>query len=413
MGRFKGLWVVVLCLAAAQTAAAQDLETRRRDVVRRAQEAHHRGDVVAATLLVGEAYALQSEIDWLDGRRREANENWLEAVKRGWRGTPPWSEHPEVAPSREAPPIRAPLLDQEEETRLEPPVRRRSRDEIDAWPYFAVAPYRHLRAGAWQSLMGTPPFEEALVMPQGFWRARGWMELLTADFTDVGGGGTSRWFTSSHQEVFEVDYSLTDTLMTGLRISAGELFEEEGQLLRVFQDGRQIVRSAQRDVDLDTLTARAKYAADWGLCDAGILVEVKIPLADESSMLSAQTIDFGVVGLVTKQMGSVTLHGNLGLVIPTGDPEVFQTGYDEVNSYLTGAVGLAWAMSDWLNLGVQLEGNSSAFLDIAVLDEPVLTMTGRGHIRLTDRMFLAGSLGRGVTELSGDWTASGALEVVF
>ena len=405
-------------LAMAAVAEAQDIEAMKSRVKRLSDEVERltlAGDSIRATLLAGEAYAVQSDVEWLEGKETAAEDEWREALKRGWGGKPPWERFPRAVRKFDPPPPQEPPpIEKVEPLPLPPPVRRRAGQAgPDLWPTIASAPYRHAHNSVWHSLFGTPPFEQAAIAPAGAWQVGFWFEYLTADFSDDGGGGTSRWNTRLHHENLEVNYSITNTILVGARISSGELYERDGDLIRVFDNFTQIVPTAERGFGADALTLRGKFATGVGFADVGVLAELKIPLSSEEDLLGAETIDLAVVGLLTKKFGKLSVHVNLGLVVPFGDPKIFVDPFDDVDSYVVFGAGVVYVVTEWASAGLQIEGNTSAFGDVAVLDERVITVSARGHFRVSDGTFVTLGVGMGLNELSGDIVASLGMEFGF
>jgi hypothetical protein len=238
-----------LTAAAGAVAAQEGLEHRRLELATEARKLSESGDPGRAEALIGEAYAIEAEICWNEGRLAAAEANWREAVSRGWGGQSPWQKEAEArAEGRQEGPQDpfdpTSVLAQERLDPLDRPDQPRLLGEVDIWPYAALAPYHRGGASTWHSLLGTPPFEEAVVLPRGARQARIWMDVVTADVLYDNGKGVTMWGGTLTRENFELNYSITDSLLIGGRLTAGEIIGEDP--IRLFEGPRQIVPSGER-----------------------------------------------------------------------------------------------------------------------------------------------------------------------
>jgi len=282
----------------------------------------------------------------------------------------------------------------------------------DTWLYFALGPMRGGRNSLWHGLFNTPPLEEALALPVGAYHVRMGLDLVTADWASSEEGGSSRWKAASITETFEYNYAPVRGVLLGLRLCAGELRQGDHDRVRVFEDGAQLVPDGERGFGAESVVFRAKYVLSLGFMDMGAVGELKLPLADEEDLLTADTTDLGVSWIATKRWGSFALHLNAGMVFPFGNPSVLR-GVDEADPFPHAGLAAAWMPLGGFSVFAQVEFNGSAFGDVTVWDEPAVSVQAGGRIRLSPTLFLSGAAGRGLDEDSGDFLASGGIDMTF
>lgn len=282
----------------------------------------------------------------------------------------------------------------------------------DTWLYFALGPMRGARNSVWNGLFNTPPLEEALALPEGAYHVRLGVDLSTADWASNDEGGSSRWKAAYLTESFEYNYAPVRGLVLGLRVTAGELGEGDSEPVRVYEGGAQLVPAAERGFGAESVVGRAKYVLSLGFLDAGLLAEVKVPLADEADLLTAHTVDVGLSGIATKRWSSFALHLNGGVVVPIGSPDVL-IDVDEADPYVHGGFAAAWTPIRPLAIFGQVEFNTSPFGDVTLWDQPVAVVSVGGRLRLSATLFLSASVGRGWTEESGDLLVSSGIDMTF
>jgi hypothetical protein len=382
--------------------SAQEKRKKIQELFTQADQETRRGNTAEANRLLGEAWAMTAQVYQEEGKLTAASEAWSNAKRYGYSGTSPGEKRTAPVAPQERPQEEAPRLGQ-------PPPRKTPGDR---WSWFALSPYHGLRNNAWHALFNTPPMEEALVLPKGLWSARLMLDISSADWSSNAEGGESSWHTASTSEVLEVNYGLTNQILVGLRVTMGELGQGSDDPVRVFEGGQQIVPAGERSFGVESIVGRAKFTGSLGFVDAGVLGEVKVPIAGEEDLLTAQTIDIGLSGIVTKRWRTFAVHLNLGVVIPTGNPDLF-TQNDDANPYLHGGLGAAWLVIEQLALISQVEFNTSALSDVTVLDENSLSLHFGGRYKVTGQAFLSAGLGFGLTEESGDLFLSSGIDITF
>ena len=131
---------------------------------------------------------------------------------------------------------------------------------------------------------------------------------------------------------------------------------------------------------------------------------VKLPLGKSNNLVDAGTMDLAMTLLDSLVAGPFALHMNVSAILPTGSQNIFIPEDNvSLNPFLAGGVGLTWRATDTLTLGVQAEGNTSAFGDVPFLDGNVLTVSV-GVRQIIGHYLLEGSYGRGSTDESYDYS---------
>lgn len=312
-----------------------------------------------------------------------------------------------------APQDEPPLLDEAADEFLpqgRPP--RRGVPQVSAWDYFAMGPYKGPRNNAWHGLFNTPPLEEALVLPKGLHHVRAMFDITSSEWNSQKEGGRSQWNAVYVSEIFEYNYGLTEQFLLGARLSLGELGEGNDEPIRVFENNQQIIPDGKRGFGFESIVGRAKFAGTMGFADAGVLVEVKIPIASDEDLLTAQTIDFGVSALLSKRWQRFSLHVNGGVVFPMSDPEIFKVK-DEADYYIHGGVCAAFRPHSSVAITAQVEFNTSAFSEVTVVDAQVMAFTVGARYKFQDNAFVSTVVGKGLNEDSGDLMVSAALDYLF
>jgi hypothetical protein len=281
----------------------------------------------------------------------------------------------------------------------------------DAFGTWHSAPLPDARNAGWHSLFGTPPLEEAALVKARTWHARLSLDLHSTDWESDEGGGTGRYDAAMVTETLAVDYALTDRILVGARVSTGELGEGDERIV-VHQDGVQLVPDGERGFGLDSASLRARYVHPAAYANVGVSLEAKIPLADEEDLLTSQTLDVALTLQVSRRWGRVTATANLGIVVPFGDPKVFDD-HDEADPYVQGGAALAVLAHPNLSLVLQAEFNTAAFGDVDALNDPAFTALVGARAKITKSLFAQAGIGVGFTEASGDWLATAGLEYVY
>ena len=381
-----------------------------------------------------ESWAVTAEAYWVEGNPTASREAWRKAVENGWIGEAPWRRYPRFEPTKPDTPAALPEPPPQEETdsiwqeerieRVRPfepltPGRARRGPRRKAlstfWEHLAATPYRTGRNHSWNSLINIPGLEEARGFPAEYWRARFGMGITTVRFEDNSQGGTTRWKADTLQETIEVDYAVTDTVLVGGRITTGEVFEIDNELITIFDNGTQIVPDGRRSFGIGSLVARGKYVGtDWDFADYGILVELKLPIADKASLLTSQSIDLALSALLTKALDDWILTANGGFVFPIGDADTFgDSKYDGLDPVFHAGVSLGRPLTEEITVAVQVEINTSPFGNIPVIGGSVAGFFASGRYRVSEESAVYAILGRGFGDLASDLMVSGGMDFAF
>jgi hypothetical protein len=95
-------------------------------------------------------------------------------------------------------------------------------------------------------------------------------------------------------------------------------------------------------------------------------------------------------------LNPVTLHANAGIGLPLGKQNLFveEAGVD-LNHFFQAGVCANWQINKELALGIQLEGNTTAFHDVPFLDYPSATLYA-GLRKLFGNLVVEGGVGTGL-----------------
>lgn len=283
----------------------------------------------------------------------------------------------------------------------------------DQWSYYQWAPIPDARNNVWHGLLNTPPMEHAAVMPEGTWHARLFLDYASADWTTDDGGGPGAFKAAYLMQTLAVDYNVYERLQLGVRLSAGQLGEGDDQNILVFDGSQQMVEDGDRGFGLESIVLRGRLVFPTKTGGTfGALAEIKIPMGSADDFLTGESLDIGLSGLWSQKWAKVGLTVNLGVVMPMGDLGIF-TDNDEANPYFHGGASIAYQWHARFIGLAQLQFNSSAFGDIAAIDEPVATFSVGARYKLSGKLYFSGSLGAGLTEASGGAILSTGLDLVF
>lgn len=138
---------------------------------------------------------------------------------------------------------------------------------------------------------------------------------------------------------------------------------------------------------------------------AGVSVLLKLPGFRRADITNSGTFDVAVtahasLGLLDR----VALHASAGIVVPFGRAWIFEHPSDfDARPFAQGALGVTWAVTDWLALGVGLDGAQSPWeRELEFLDRPYVNASAGVRLRLGRFVVELGG-GRGLTSGSADW----------
>ncbi|MBI4601242.1 MAG: hypothetical protein HY721_04695 [Planctomycetes bacterium] len=185
--------------------------------------------------------------------------------------------------------------------------------------------------------------------------------------------------------------------------------DEEGVVLKTGASGRHDNLS---DVVLGAkglLLARERFGLDVAIAGA-----VKLPAARHDDLSHAGTTDLAFSLLASLPLGRVTLHASSGVGIPLGGQQIFvDAAHVDLEPFYHGGLAANWCLVDGLALVAQLEGNTSAFGDVEMLEDGPLTAFA-GLRWMLGGFFLEAGGGTGLLPRSScDYALSFALGYVF
>lgn len=398
------------CIAALRASAAQ--EDRRTEAKRLEEKAARTADARERDRYLAEAWALRAEAFALEGNLDAARDAWLKARALGWTGPFPTGRREEKDKGTTP-------QDEDNPLGVAKPFKPRERT---IWEYFTLQPYASARNGASHNLIHLPPVEQAETYPAGTWHLQAALDFALTRFEDEQGNAKSRWNTGEATETLAGEYSLTDWIQFGLRVTFAELFGAGGDI-RLFQNNVQIVPSGRRTFDVEAFVPRVKVAYATPIVDIGGLLEFKIPIAQEKNLVTAPTFDLSLSALLTRKFGDEwAIHANVGFVFPIGEADFFRDGGDNAQLPATNdmsgvfhfAAGVVWHAWEIFSIGLQFEGNTPVFRNVDVLNGAQFTVTALGRLKMSRDAFCTVALGTGFfSDLGPDFVAGVTFDFIL
>lgn len=388
----------------------QDLKDRAAELLRQAREARQMGDLNRHHQLLGESAFIIGRISEAEGKWGDAQRHFETARRYGYRPPEP------VIPLEQAPAshfVPAPYGHQHPPGTYEPYEQELPFHGGDLWEYYRYQPYPATRNNGFHSLIHYPPMEGAAVLPQYATAFRSSIDFDSSNIKEVDEGGTTRFNGRHHSEITQVDYGLDSMVQVGFRLTGGETRASSGTRSTVFESGTQIVRRGARDYNFESIILRTKVHHDFlTFMETGLLFEVKFPLDARFDLLTADTIDVGMTLLMTRHWGPLAFHLNIGGVAPFGNFEdIFRT-FDGARPVLTYGAGLVYSPGSF-SVGLQIEGNTSPFDEISVLQESVGQVIAHGSFEINENFYAHLAGGAGIGDLSADAYVSGGFTFAY
>ncbi len=295
--------------------------------------------------------------------------------------------------------------------------------DVEAPRLRLVAPLAGPRDAFFYSGLLLPTLDAATTAPPWTLDVRLRTSLVHSAFTRDSGGSRSR-FDGLFIGHARLDLALMVTerieLQAALRVAG---WEERRDVFEV-RVGRTLVVEGEAKKEADgTATGRHENLAQvqlgalvrWWESDDGqtafaTAVGVKLPGFRRADLTNSNTLDVAVTGLLTLGLApGLALHVNGGVVAPFGQQWLFEEEAFDVDVLLQGAAGVTWAVTDWLALGASLEGATSPWEDVPVLDRPAISAVGGARLllgRFTVEVGGGAGLGSGGAEWIG-WVELG------
>lgn len=153
-----------------------------------------------------------------------------------------------------------------------------------------------------------------------------------------------------------------------------ELFNGSGEPI-VSDEEKKILGlgATSRHLNLSVFGLGAKLqlweAADRGF-DFALASFVKIPFGRDRDLTHAGTTDVALAGLARFPVGLGAFHLQLGATVPFGEQNLFNETEDvSLTPFAFGGIGFTWRVADTVAVGIQVEGNTSAFRGVDFLDK--------------------------------------------
>jgi hypothetical protein len=304
-----------------------------------------------------------------------------------------------------------------------------------------LAPIESRRNHYFHSSLGVPYLEGAETMPKGTFSLRfrsdhaknekgppisgpAAQEILLAggDFEDYFLGTIHEWV------VVESAYGLTPCLEVRARIGYGGWAEHEDHFYFLDEQNRGLVlgenndlyglHATGRDDDFIDANAGLKWKIASRLVRGGrqtlsAAVDVKMPLGQENNLVDGGTTDLGLKIMAGWVFDRWAFHTFVGYMHPFGDMTLFEdyAGVDPDPVWAAG-VGVMYALTDTLAVGLQFEGNTGAFGEVPFLDGNPISMFGGIRKAIGPWMFEAGG-GMGLNDDSYDFQFMAAASFWF
>jgi hypothetical protein len=282
-------------------------------------------------------------------------------------------------------------------------------------PHFArelilTAPFSAPRLSFFHATLEVPPLESARPLPSGDLYAR-ITTTHASSIKDQNIDGVKSHFGGLFHEWGALDVSLgvIPRLEIGGRIVVSGWDEKADKLQILDKNGRPIVRYealdyygigvSGRNSNISNTVIRAKtllYSSENPIFDLALASSVKIPIGRARNLTNAGTTDLNSFLLGSLFLNPVTLHANAGIGVPLGKQNLFVEGAGvDLNHFFHAGVGANWQINEGLAMGIQLEGNTTAFRKVPFLDYPAVTLFA-GLRKFFGNLVVEGGVGTGL-----------------
>ena len=291
-----------------------------------------------------------------------------------------------------------------------------------------TAPFPVPRLSFLHATLEVPPLEPAQLLPAGDLYIR----VTTSHASsikdqNIGIHGVRSHFGGLFHEWGALDVSLG--VFPHLEISARMVvsgWDEKADKLQILDEkGHPIVRFEDLDyygigvsgrnsnVSKTVLGAKTLlFSSEDRTFDLALASSVKIPIGRARNLTNAGTTDLNFSLLGSLFLNPVTLHANAGIGLPLGKQNLFveEAGVD-LNHFFQAGVCANWQINKDLTLGIQLEGNTTAFHDVPFLDYPAVTIFA-GLRKFFGNLVVEGGVGTGLVH-KGSYTYEYHLSVGY
>jgi hypothetical protein len=284
-----------------------------------------------------------------------------------------------------------------------------------------LSPFSPPRNSALFSGLGLPSLRHAAVMPEGVLTAKlRSSQTHTEDTADLDGQRSRMDAVYIEHARLDLELAVHErvALWTDLRIAGWDerrdvfrIRDEQGDLVIQGEEAKATLgRSTSRHENLAVVSFGALITAmrsEDGLSGLGASIAIKLPGFRRGDISNSGTADValtlhGSLGIAER----LVLHASAGLVAPLGQSWIFEDSDQfDAHTFLQAAVGASFAVTDWLSIGLTVEGATSTWEeDVAFLDRPALTVSGGARL-LLGRFSIEIGAGAGLSSGSADWLA--------
>ena len=273
-----------------------------------------------------------------------------------------------------------------------------------------TAPFSVPRLSFLHATLEVPPLEPAQPLPPGDLYIRVTTSHASS-IKDQNIDGVKSHFGGLFHEWGALDVSLGvfSRLELGARMVVSGWDEKADKLAILDEKGRPIVRFEDldyygigvsgRNSNLSKTVLRAKtllFSSESRTFDLALASSVKIPIGRARNLTNAGTTDLNFFLLGSLFLNPVTLHANAGIGVPLGKQNLFaeEAGVD-LNHFFQAGVCANWQINKDLALGIQLEGNTTAFREVPFLDYPAVTLFA-GLRKFFGNLVVEGGVGTGL-----------------
>jgi hypothetical protein len=272
-----------------------------------------------------------------------------------------------------------------------------------------TAPFSAPRLNFFHSSLEVPPLESPKTLPPGYF----YIQISSNHAHSKKSkriNGIKSEFDGLYHEWARADLSMGVFSWLDVAVSLALTgWDEDLDKFPIFDEmGRPIVRYEYLDIygleatkrhdNLSEAVIRAKaHLLQKGDFDLALASSLKIPFGRPRDLTNAGTYDVNIFLLGSYALNnSLTLYANCGAGFPLGKQNLFEEVADvDLNPFFQGGIGVNWKVLKSLAVGVQLEGNTSAFQDVEFLDYPALTLFA-GVRKLFGRFYIEGGGGTGL-----------------
>lgn len=285
-------------------------------------------------------------------------------------------------------------------------------DEVTTSDRLFTGPLQTSGNDLWHSLILIPSLEGAETVKTAELYLRGGLEYATGIFSRTSGVSRVGYDAEYVRPFVEGRYGFADRIELRGRVNTGALSEYSPLILS--DNGIQHLNGNDGGIGVSNVVLGVKIPAllQGPMYKQSLSMSVKLPISNQKNLIDSDSVDVAITYFHTRYLRpDLTLHAYLGYTF-AGKIDVFDNNFRPDDVVFYGA-GLSWKLLDklvWIN---QLQGNSSAFKDMAVLGAwPMMVHSG---IRYSEdgKFYNEVGFGAGLNEESSDFTFTLAMGMMF